>query len=749
MRRLERATMIYKNSQTKWIITLCLCVVLSMLVNIFYHFLNHVVFILLHLLFSLISIFSLMVLLKNISALIMELKNSSTKLQTIFETMDMAIWFHDYKIGTLFITSGMERIYGRSTAEFYQNIDLWKEVVHEDDRGLITERLEALKTDKEVTSIYRIIRPDGQIRWIKDKGIPLYDGNGKMIEFTSIFFDITESKENEDRFSTLVEMSPDIIAVVSNYEMLYINFAGSKLIGASNPLELVGNTVYELLSTEDYEKINHEFSINGAKNLRVEVQIKTLQQKVMDVELSCMPILFAGSHAVLVVGRDITERKKSDTLIKRLAYNDTLTDLPNRNSCMVYLHDRIHCLAVESLYVLFLDLDQFKRINDTRGHSTGDMILKEVANRLKSSLEEGDFVARLGGDEFVIILENADLQEIKSKADKILEAFTQPLFIKMEEFFVTPSIGISHYPSDGKDQETLIKNADAAMYLAKDNGKNNYQFYSHALEESSSRKMVLEMALRKAIKLNELSLVYQPQFNIITGEIFGVEALLRWKHPQFGFVSPAEFIPIAEETNLIIPIGDWVIKEASRQMMEWNKQGINDIKMSINISPRQFHCQDFAEIISNFAKEYSLNTKMFELEITESTLQNIDLSLNILHKLKSLGFNISIDDFGKGYSSLSYLKYLPIDTIKIDKTFVDDITDPVHKGSLVKAIIDMGHNMNFSVIAEGIENEEQLDFLKVNHCVLGQGFYYSKPLPRQEIEQLLFAQASAGKSERS
>lgn len=732
--------MVYKNSQTKWIITLCLFVVLSMLVNIFYHYLNHTVFIILHTIFSLVTIFSLLVLLKNISIIILELRNSSMKLQTIFETMDMAIWYHDYKTGTLLITSGMERIYGRSIAEFYQKNDLWKESVHEDDYHVIEDRLEALKTGAEVTSIYRIVKPDGEIRWIKDKGIPGFDGNGKTTEFTSIFFDITESKENEDRFSTLVEMSPDIIAVVSNYEMLYINYAGSKLIGAVSPAELVGNTVYDLLSKEDYEKIDSEFSINGAKNLRVEVQVKTLQQRIIDVELSCMPIMFAGRHAVLVVGRDITERKKSDNLIKQLAYHDTLTELPNRYSCMVHLHERLHSPAVDSLYVLFLDLDHFKRINDTRGHSTGDIILKKVANTLSLSLKDEDFVARLGGDEFVIILENANLQEVKQKANSILEAFNQPLIIKTEEFFVTPSIGISNYPADGKDQETLIKNADAAMYLAKENGKNNYQFYSHALEESGARKMMLEMELRKAIKKQELSLYYQPQFNILTGEIFGVEALLRWNHPKFGFVSPAEFIPIAEETNLIVPIGDWVIKQAAKQMKAWNKQGIKDIKMSINISARQFHCSDFAEIIGEHVDKYGLNTKMIELEITESTLQNMDLSLEILHKLKAYGFNISIDDFGKGYSSLSYLKHLPIDTIKIDKTFVDDITDPIHKGSLVKAIIDMGHNMNFSVIAEGIEQKEQLEFLKQNHCVLGQGFYYSKPLPKEDIEKMLLEQ---------
>ncbi|MDE5053044.1 EAL domain-containing protein [Niallia taxi] len=732
--------MVYKNSQTKWIITLCLFVVLSMLVNIFYHYLNHTVFIILHTIFSLVTIFSLLVLLKNISIIILELRNSSMKLQTIFETMDMAIWYHDYKTGTLLITSGMERIYGRSIAEFYQNNDLWKESVHEDDYHVIEERLEALSIGAEVTSIYRIVKPDGGIRWIKDKGIPGFDGNGKRTEFTSIFFDITESKENEDRFSTLVEMSPDIIAVVSNYEMLYINYAGSKLIGAVSPSELVGNTVYDLLSKEDYEKIDSEFSINGAKNLRVEVQVKTLQQRIIDVELSCMPIMYAGRHAVLVVGRDITERKKSDNLIKQLAYHDTLTELPNRYSCMVHLHERLHSPVVDSLYVLFLDLDQFKRINDTRGHSTGDIILKKVANTLSLSLKDEDFVARLGGDEFVIILENANLLEVKQKANTILEAFNQPLIIKTEEFFVTPSIGISNYPADGKDQETLIKNADAAMYLAKENGKNNYQFYSHALEESGARKMMLEMELRKAIKKQELSLYYQPQFNILTEEIFGVEALLRWNHPKFGFVSPAEFIPIAEETNLIVPIGDWVIKQAAQQMRAWNKQGINDIKMSINISARQFHCSDFAEIIGEHVDKYGLNTKMIELEITESTLQNMDLSLEILHKLKAYGFNISIDDFGKGYSSLSYLKYLPIDTIKIDKTFVDDITDPVHKGSLVKAIIDMGHNMNFSVIAEGIEQKEQLEFLKHNHCVLGQGFYYSKPLPKEDIEKMLHEQ---------
>jgi diguanylate cyclase (GGDEF)-like protein len=450
-----------------------------------------------------------------------------------------------------------------------------------------------------------------------------------------------------------------------------------------------------------------------------------------------MPILFEGKQSVLVVGRNITTRKKADNTIKHLAYFDTLTDLPNRNSCLKHLNSRLQCTEIESMAVLFLDVDQFKRINDTKGHSTGDLILKKVANRLKTAVDAEDFVSRLGGDEFLILLENKNSKEIKEKLNRIMREFSHPIIINQEEFFVTPSIGISIYPSDGQDQESLIKNADAAMYLAKENGKNNYKFYSNSLAAKSSRKMELEMALRKAIQFKELQLHYQPQVNINSGQIVGVEALIRWFHPKYGFVSPNEFVPLAEETNLILSIGDWVIKEACAQKKKWEKNGLTHLKLAINISVRQFQRDEFIQVLQQQVKRFKLNPGLIELEITESIMQNIESSIMILHELKSLGFKISIDDFGKGYSSLSYLKYLPINTIKIDKSFVDDIEHPIHQGSLVKAIIDMGQNMNFSVIAEGIETKEQMEFLQKHNCLFGQGYYFSKPLPSQDVDKLL------------
>lgn len=561
-----------------------------------------------------------------------------------------------------------------------------------------------------------------------------------MIEFTSVIFDITDKKESEDKFSTLVEMSPDIVAVTTNYNMLYINNAGSKIIGADNPHDLIGKTVTPFFSKENYQKIRQEFSYAnsiGKQNIEIETQILSLNNRLIDLDINCMPILFEGKEAVLVVGRDITERKKADNMIKNLAFYDTLTTLPNRNKCLHYLNERLLLDNVKTMHVLFLDLDHFKRINDTKGHSVGDSILKIAAERLQAAVKQADFVARLGGDEFLVILENKPKLEVLETIHHIMNNFSHPLIIKKEEFFVTPSIGISMYPTDGTDQETLIKNADAAMYLAKELGKNNFQFYSSALQVRSTRKMELEMALRKAIKNNELILYYQPQIVMQTGEIHGVEALLRWNHPMYGNIAPIEFIPLAEETNLILSIGDWVIIEAFSQLDKWHKKGITNLKMSINISVRQFQCNEFIQRLKDQLEKYSLNPSLIELEITESIMQNIDSTISILNEVKKIGFKISIDDFGTGYSSLSYLKYLPIDTLKIDKSFIDDIEHPVHKGSLVKAIIDMGHNMNFTVIAEGIENYSHVEFLQRHHCYLGQGYYYSKPLPLDKLETFI------------
>ena len=737
--KVRSSPMDYKHSETKWIVAICFFVLFSVILNIFVTSINKGLFILLQLIITSGLLYVFYHLIKKITYVLGEFAQSNKKLQSIFETLDIAIWFHDLKSNKLMITAGIETIYGYSTEEFYKNHHLWKEVIHPGDLAVLEERAKLLTHQDVVVSTYRIIKPDGKIRWIKDRGIAVFDKTTReMTEFTSVLIDITDSKENEDKFSKLVDMSPDIIAVAIDFKFHYINKAGINMF-SKDYCSLQGLAVSDLLPEETYQNIVHQY--NKGKELNqnvVEMEIeftKKSEEKVL-LEINCMPILFGGQEAVLVVGRDITLRKQTDLKIKELAFTDMLTELPNRNSCMQHLNNRLHNEQIETMSVLFLDLDQFKRINDTKGHGTGDIILKNVAARLKSALEETDFVARLGGDEFLVLLENKTKMETTEAAKRIINQFSYPIVVKQDEFFVTPSIGISMYPTDGNDQESLIKNADAAMYVAKDHGKNNFQFYSSSIAEKGARKMELEMALRKAISNYELELHYQPQINIMTGKIYGVEALLRWKHPVYGYLSPDEFIPIAEESNLILSIGEWVITQAFTQKKQWDSNGKKDVKMAINISARQFQYIDFLPFLQQEVLRLQVNTAKIELEITESIMQNIELAKGELDNIKRLGFQISIDDFGKGYSSLSYLRSLPIDTIKIDKTFIDDISHPRHKGSLAKVIIDMGHNMNFIVIAEGVETKGQIDFLKNNQCDIVQGYFYSKALTPAELERL-------------
>jgi diguanylate cyclase (GGDEF)-like protein len=420
-----------------------------------------------------------------------------------------------------------------------------------------------------------------------------------------------------------------------------------------------------------------------------------------------------------------------------MAFYDTLTGLPNRNQFRNHLNDVLQQQQTKMHAVIFLDLDRFKIINDTKGHSVGDIILQKVAGRLEKAVHNEGLVSRQGGDEFIIVLEDVDKENASQVAKRILNEFSHPFEVNNEEFYVTPSIGISIYPTDGSDEETLIKNADTAMYQAKDRGKNNYQFYSNNLDGISTWKMKLENWLRRAMEQNQMTLHYQPQFDLVTGEIVGVEALIRWNHPEYGYIAPSEFIPLAEETGLIVPLGKWILREACEQRKAWKDAGFSDFPIAVNVSVRQFQDEQIIQFISDMLEEVGLEANYLELEITESLMQNLENSTIILNQLKSLGILLSVDDFGTGYSSLSYLKHLPIDKIKIDKSFVDDILYHSNQGMMVKTIIDMGLNLKFTVIAEGIETEEQVEFLTRNACQIGQGYYYSKPLSAEKMEKFL------------
>jgi diguanylate cyclase (GGDEF)-like protein len=436
--------------------------------------------------------------------------------------------------------------------------------------------------------------------------------------------------------------------------------------------------------------------------------------------------------------RAITARKQDH--LYRLAHYDSLTGLPNR----LLFRDRLDQALAQGqreerlVAVMILDCDRFKTVNDTLGHTAGDRLLCAVGDRLEQCVREGDTVARLGGDEFTILLpgiRHADNAALV--AQKILEALQQPFALNNHEVFIGTSIGITLYPWD-EDSETLIRHADAAMYKAKEDGGNDFRFYAHEMTHTDLRRLSLEGQLRKAIERNELALHYQPQADLASGRVFGVEALLRWQHPEHGLIPPNEFIPLAEETGLIVPIGAWVLQTACAQNQAWQAAGLKALRMAVNISSRQFHHGDLLNTVCQALEHACLNSGLLEIELTEGVLmRDTHATLQILNDLSALGVSISIDDFGTGYSSLSYLKRFPIDMLKIDQSFVRDIASDPDDAAIVSAVIALAHSLDIRAIAEGVETAGQIEFLRRHGCDAIQGYFLSPPLPAPECEALL------------
>ncbi|OPG69912.1 GGDEF-domain containing protein [Pseudomonas ogarae] len=432
--------------------------------------------------------------------------------------------------------------------------------------------------------------------------------------------------------------------------------------------------------------------------------------------------------------------------VEYLAYHDGLTALPNRSLFSKLLSQSIGEASRyhRQLAVLFLDLDRFKQVNDTLGHDAGDQLLKEVALRLKACLRTSDTVARLGGDEFVILLpELSDDKDVATTAQKILGAIARPFNLQGQEFRVTASVGISVFPQDGLDEQTLKKNADIAMYQAKQCGKNNFQFYSAKLNADSLERMTLELSLRHALERHEFQLHYQAKRDIGSGRITGMEALLRWNHPDLGIVAPMQFIPVAEETGLIVPIGKWVLKTACQQNVAWQQQGLPHLGVAVNLTARQFADENLLTDLAEILAETGMDARLLELEIAESLLmQDVKRALSVLTGLKHLKVRIAIDDFGIGYSSLSALEQFPLDVIKIDRSCICDTSSVSEDKALTEAIIAMGRTLSLTVVAQGVETKEQADFLRDNACDEFQGFYFNKPVPADQFKVLLQAQAA-------
>lgn len=389
--------------------------------------------------------------------------------------------------------------------------------------------------------------------------------------------------------------------------------------------------------------------------------------------------------------------------------------------------------------MLYFDIDRFKDINDTLGHDTGDHILNLVGKRIENIIKDGDILARFGGDEFLILMKDIeDENEVVEFAKQVLDKMSQPFLMNRYKHFLTASVGVSIYPEGGKDLTTLVKNADMAMYRAKKGGGNNFYVYNKELSDIEINKVKTISQLRRAVERNEFELYYQPKIDMNLGKVHGMEALIRWNNPDEGLIGPNKFIPIAEEMGLILPIGEWVLREACRQNKEWLDKGYQPIRVSVNISGMQFQQKDFVDIVKNVLEDTGIESQYLELEITESiAMIDIKYTIEVLKKLKSLGVYISIDDFGTGYSSFSYLKEMSVDELKIDRTFIMDVNTNTKNMSIVKAIIHLAHELNLEVTAEGAETEEHIQFLKENNCDKVQGYYYSKPVSSEEFEKFL------------
>ena len=554
---------------------------------------------------------------------------------------------------------------------------------------------------------------------------------------------VAELKDSETYVRAVIDnVNEGIIVMDGSGTIMSFNPAAEKIFGYSDT-EIIQNSFKNLISGENaelsgiYKSYSEESSSDSPLGITREVVGLRKDFSAFPLELKTSQIRIQNNLLFITAARDITERKDAEQRINYMASHDSLTKLPNRT----LLQDRIQQTLAhnnrrdQKAAVIFVDLDKFKTINDTLGHDIGDGLLQEASARLVSSVRSEDTVARQGGDEFIILLSTISHPEDAGViAQKILDSITRPFIIKGKELHIGASIGISIFPEDGVDMETLLKNSDIAMYHAKESGRGNYQFFSSEMNEHATEKQSMISDLRHAAERGELFLVYQPVVDMQSGKIASMEVLLRWKHPEKGMISPVKFIPLAEESGLILPIGDWVIRTACEQLKHWQNQGYEVPRLAINLSAKQFRQKLLASNIEKILKETQIEARYIGFEVTESMLlQNIEEVVETLLKLSYMGLEISIDDFGTGYSSLSYLKRLPINKLKIDKSFIDDLATHPDAAAIVKAIIAMAHGLSMKVVTEGVETQDQLDFLRLHGCEQYQGYIFSKPITSTEI----------------
>ncbi|PIC96593.1 PAS domain S-box protein [Sporosarcina sp. P26b] len=582
----------------------------------------------------------------------------------------------------------------------------------------------------------------GNLYWVHTTIVPFIGSDGKPFQYISIRQDVTLQMEAEK--SLELALKNDFSLTVKNLQNAIFKYCFNENNQITITL-LEGKVIEQLGITADTLNqfiLDKKFNLSTFKRHLLGALLGRVAQFEIDYQsrtfLVYLSPIFEGENVIEVVGTasDITDRKEAERLVEHMAFHDHLTGLPNRRLLKQTVEDLIETRinSRESFALLYMDLDRFKNINDSMGHYIGDQLLKAVGTRLQTLVRQNDLVGRLSGDEFLILCSSTTKQGAQMVAQRIVNEVSKSFLIENLEIFIAPSIGISMFPEDGARYDTLIRNADSAMYLAKQSGKSTYQFFTEELYKDLMERTLIEMELRQVLHKKELSLHYQPQFEFDTGNMIGVEALVRWQHPSRGTISPGQFIPIAEETGMILPIGLWVLETACKQAKEWQDLGYTSLLMSVNVSLRQFKSISFVTDVKDTLHKTGLQARYLNIEITESMTSDVDYCQNILQELRDIGIKISIDDFGTGYSSLSYLSRFPLTHLKIDQSFIRELST---NSVIVKAIIDLAKNLHLRVIAEGVETYEQAEFLKTLNCDEAQGFLYSRPVPSDELLLLL------------
>ncbi len=678
-------------------------------------------------------------------------RDSEVRLNEAQRIAQVGSWELDIVSNRLTWSDEIFRIFEIDSTLFGASYDAFLNAVHPNDREKVNQAYtQSLKTRTPYEIAHRLLMPDGRVKWVNERCETFYDREGRALRSSGTVQDITARKQADTDlllYASIFEHSGEAILISdSDNHILSVNPAFTRMTGYSledvqgkNPRMLASGTT----PPQTYQKMWATLKLDGYWQGEIWDRRKDGSIYPKWVAMSAVRGQDGDVTHYVASFTDITERKAAEAKISRLAHHDALTGLFNRFSLQDRLEQALSTVRRErrALALMFIDMDRFKTINDTQGHAVGDELLIEVAKRLRHSVRESDIVARLGGDEFVVVLaEVADASVVARVADKILRVLGEDYSIGGNALRTTPSIGVAFYPDDGETCDALMKNADTAMYHAKSQGRNNIQFFTAEMNRVAMERLSLERDLRVAVESGQFELHYQPQLDGRDGQVVGVEALVRWRHPRDGLVPPDKFISIAEETGLIVQLGEWVLENACRQLRAWHDQGVTNLKMAVNLSAYQLRLPGLSLDVARMLDKHGLRGGDLELEVTESVaMENPEASIVSLRALRDLGVHLAIDDFGTGYSSLSYLKLLPIHTLKLDRSFVRDIESDRNDAAICTATIALAHTMGLTVVAEGVETAAQQAFLVQQGCDFLQGYLFSKPVPAPEA--LVFIQS--------